>query len=175
MKIALIVGSLSQGSLNKKLAQALAEAMPDEVTITFPSIRMPLFDYETEGDFPAEATAFKREIEAADGLVFVTPEYNRSFPGVLKNAIDWASRPHGENSFTGKPAAIIGASVSPLGTTQSQQQLRNVALYLGTKLMGQPEVYSFFSRDFEEDGTPTAHMAEKLEEFANAFLAHVRD
>lgn len=139
--IAVFVGSLRKESFNLKLAKAIENFMPEGVNFEYADMNLPLYNQDLDGDFPAKATELKQLVERADGVLFVTPEYNRSFPGVLKNAIDWASRPWGQSSFTGKPAAIVGASMGALGATQAQAALRNVALFLDMKLMGQPEVY----------------------------------
>lgn len=173
-KIAVLVGSLSEASINKNLANKLAALLPEGVTFEFANLHLPLFNYELEGDFPAEAQELKTLVESADGVLFVTPEYNRSFSGVLKNAIDWASRPWGSNSFAGKPAGIIGASISPLGTTQAQQQLRNVAIYLGTQLLGQPEMYVDASRAFNEDGSLADGAQELFQRYVDTFVTHVQ-
>lgn len=173
-KIAVLVGSLSEASINKKLAKNLAELAPEGVEFVFADLHLPLFDYELESAFPTEAQNLKTLIESADGVLFVTPEYNRSFSGVLKNAIDWASRPWGTNSFDGKPAGIIGASVSPLGATQAQQQLRNVAIYLNTKLLGQPELYVDAARAFNEDGSFTDDAKDMFQGYVDTLIAHVK-
>ena len=173
-KIAVLVGSLSKASINQKLAKNLAALAPEGVAFEFANLNLPLFDYELEGEFPADAQALKTLIESADGVLFVTPEYNRGYSGILKNAIDWASRPWGTNSFDGKPAGIIGASVSPLGTTQAQQQLRNVALFLNTKLLGQPELYVDASRAFNEDGTTAEGAQDMFQGYVDALVAHVQ-
>lgn len=172
-KIAVLVGSLSAASINKKLAQNLESLLPEGVEFEYANLNLPLFDYEKEAEFPADAKALKSLVESADGVLFVTPEYNRSFSGVLKNAIDWASRPWGTNSFDGKPASIIGASPSPLGATQAQQQLRNVALFLNTKLLAQPELYVNASATFNEDGSIAEDSVEFLQGYVDALVAHV--
>lgn len=173
-KIAVLVGSLSEGSINKKLAKGVEALLPEGVEFVYADIDLPLFNYELESDFPKKPQALKDLIEGADGVLFVTPEYNRSFSGVLKNAIDWASRPYGTNSFSGKPAAIIGASASPLGTTQAQFALRNVAVHLNTKLIGQPEVYFDGTKGFNEDGTLSDGAIGAVKPFVSAFVAHVK-
>lgn len=173
-KIAVLVGSLSEASINKNLANRLAALAPEGVEFAFADLDLPLFNYELEGDFPAKAQELKDLVESADGVLFVTPEYNRSFSGVLKNAIDWASRPWGSNSFDGKPAGIIGASPSPLGTTQAQQQLRNVAVYLGTKLLGQPELYVDATRAFNEDGSIAEGAQGLFQGYVDTLVAHVQ-
>lgn len=171
-KIAVIVGSLAKGSKNRKLAEALEKLVPEDVTFVYPSIDLPLYNYEDQ--YSPAAQAFKDEIADADGVLIVTPEYNRSFPGGLKNALDWASRPIGENPFNGKPAAIIGASGGALGTTQAQQALRNVILFFNTILMGQPEVYLDYPRAFNEDGTAKESSVGFLQSYADKFVEHVR-
>jgi len=108
---------------------------------------LPLFNQDLEEKFPASALRLKKDIETADAVLFVTPEYNRSIPSPLKNAIDWASRPYGENSFSKKPAAICGASVGAIGTACAQQALKSILVYLDVVLMGQPEVYFHFKED----------------------------
>jgi chromate reductase, NAD(P)H dehydrogenase (quinone) len=171
-KIAVFVGSLRKDSINEQFAKELEKLLPEGVTFDYADINVPLYNTDLEADFPAGASALKKLAESADGVLFVTPEYNRSFPGVLKNAIDWASRPWGTNSFDGKPAAIAGVSAS-LATTQAQQQLRNVLIYLNTKLMGQPEAYINHQTSYTEDGQLTEEAKERYQAFLNAFLAHV--
>jgi chromate reductase len=145
-KIAVFVGSLRSESINRRLALALGRLAPS--TLTFEHIRiddLPLYNQDHDAS-PAETSRrLKREVEAADALLFVTPEYNRSIPGVLKNAIDIASRPYGKNSFAGKAAGVIGASVGTMGTALAQQHLRNVMAYLDVSVMGQPEAFIAFT------------------------------
>jgi chromate reductase, NAD(P)H dehydrogenase (quinone) len=174
-QIAVFVGSLRADSLNKKLANNLETLAPAGTEFVYVDIStLPLFSQETETDFPASATAMKDIVEAADGVLFATPEYNRSIPGVLKNAIDWASRPWGSNSFNGKPAGIVGASVGPLGTAPAQAHLKDILVYLGTKLMGQPEVYFSNSTDlFDQDGTVVEGSREFLQNYITTFVAHI--
>ena len=124
------VGSLSTKSLNRLLARALIKLAPHELDlheITYGDL--PLFNRDFEGRYPPRATALKESIARVDALLFVTPEYNRSIPGALKNAIDWASRPKEENSFTGKPSAVTGASTGSIGTAIAQQHLRSLLAY----------------------------------------------
>lgn len=142
MKIVAISGSLRKDSFNTQLIHALKELAPAGMEIEMlPIGNLPLYNSDLEASFPAEATALKAAVEAADGVIFATPEYNRSIPGVLKNAIDWASRPWGQNSFAGKPALIMGVSVGKIGTALGQSHLKEVMLYLDTRVVGQPEVY----------------------------------
>src|SRR3982750_2806790 len=142
MNIAVFVGSLRADSKNKKLAAAIEKLAPSDVTFTHIDIgSFPLFNEELEADFPAAVQKAKDIIKAADGVLFITPEYNRGVPGVLKNAVDWLSRPSNLNSFPGKPVAVGGSSVGSWGTTFAQTHLKSTLLYLDMKVMGQPELY----------------------------------
>jgi chromate reductase len=141
-QIAVIVGSLRRESFNRQLAHALISLAPADFNFEFIDIgHLPLYNQEYDADFPETARHFKRQIESADGLLFVTAEYNRSIPGVLKNALDWGSRPWGHSSWGGKPAAVAGTSPGAMGTALSQQHLRNVLAYLDVHTMGQPEMF----------------------------------
>ncbi len=140
--IALIVGSLRKESFNRQLAKAIVSIAPPSLSFEFLDIgALPLYSQDFDAAFPEPAVAFKQRVEAADGLLFVTPEYNRSIPGVLKNAIDWASRPWGHSAWRGKPGAIVGTSPGAVGTAAAQQHLRNVLLHLDVTLLGQPEIF----------------------------------
>ena len=140
--IAVIVGSLRKESLNRKMAKALIEIAPKTLKLEIVEIRaLALFDEDIEPSPPAEWTAFRERIGRADGVLFVTPEYNRSVPGVLKNAIDHASRPYGQSAWAGKPAGVIGISIGAIGTAMAQQHLRNILAYLDMPTLGQPEVF----------------------------------
>ncbi len=141
-KILVLVGSLRRDSYNRKLASAVAKLAPPEFAFTQAQIGdLPLYNQDDDAAQPEAAKRLKGEIAAATGLLFVTPEYNRSIPGVLKNAIDHASRPYGQNAFAGKPAGVIGVSVGAIGTAVAQQHLRNVLAYLDAPTLGQPEVF----------------------------------
>ncbi|HLT25848.1 MAG TPA: NAD(P)H-dependent oxidoreductase [Zeimonas sp.] len=154
-KVAVFVGSLRQDSYNRRLARAVEKLAPQ--TMTFDYVRiddLPLYTQDFDADYPANAQRLKRDVESAQALLFVTPEYNRSVPGVLKNAIDIASRPWGKNSFAGKPAAIIGTSIGAIGTAIAQQHLRISLGYLDVPTLGQPEVFLHFQNDLiAPDGT----------------------
>ena len=140
--IAVTVGSLRRDSFNKALAHAVTKLASADFAFEFLDIgSLPLYSQDYDADFPEVAQHFKQRIEAADALLFVTPEHNRSIPGVLKNAIDWGSRPWGKNSWGGKPGAVLGTSPGATGTALSQQHLRNVLAYLDVATMGQPEVF----------------------------------
>lgn len=140
--IAVLIGSLRRESFNKRLARAVVKLFPGDFTAHVVEIgTLPLYNQDQDTEQPAAAKQLKNEIAAAQGLLFVTPEYNRSIPGVLKNAIDHGSRPYGKNSWGGKPAAIIGISPGATGTAMAQQHLRNVLANLDSPVMGQPEVF----------------------------------
>lgn len=148
IKVALFVGSLRRGSINQRLARAVQRLAPS--TLAFEQIRiddLPLYNQDFDGDYPGEARRLKQQVEKADALLFVTPEYNRSIPGVLKNALDLGSRPWGTNSFAGKPGAVIGASIGAIGSALAQQHLRNVLAYLDVAVLPQPEVFVHFRDD----------------------------
>ena len=140
--IAVVVGSLRKDSFNKKLAQALEKLFPGDFSLNQVRIDdLPLYNQDDDANPSAQVTRLKGEIAAAQGVLFVTPEYNRSIPGVLKNAIDHASRPYGKSAWDGKPAGVIGASVGATGTALSQQHLRNILAYLNMPTLGQPEAF----------------------------------
>ncbi len=136
-----IVGSLRRGSYNRAALRAAIALVPDGATLeTFDLEGIPGFNQDEERNPPAKIVEFKQRIRAADALLFVTPEYNYSVPGVLKNAIDWASRPYGDSAWSGKPAAIMGASVGATGTARAQYHLRQIFVYLNILPINQPEV-----------------------------------
>jgi len=154
-KIAVVVGSIRKDSLNQKLADALAKIAPPE--FSFKTVRiddLPLYNQDDDGKPAAAVTRLRKEIKEADGLLILTPEYNRSIPGVLKNAIDHASRPWGQSVWGGKPAAVLGVSVGVIGTALAQQHLRNILAYLDVPVLGQPEMF-LQAKDglFEADGS----------------------
>ena len=141
-QIAVIVGSLRKDSFNRKLANALVKLAPSEFSFKQLEIGdLPLYNQDDDAQQAAPVKRLKAEIAAADGLLFVSPEYNRSIPGVLKNAIDHASRPYGQSAWAGKPAGVLGVSVGAIGTAVAQQHLRNVLAYLDVPTLGQPEAF----------------------------------
>ncbi|MDX2776215.1 NAD(P)H-dependent oxidoreductase [Streptomyces caniscabiei] len=174
-KIAVFVGSLRKDSFNMKLAKDLEARAPEGVEFAYADIDLPLFNEDVEAaDFPAKARALKDLVEGADGVLFVTPEYNRSVPGVLKNAIDWASRPWGTNSFKGKPMGVVGASLNVAGTAAAQMHLRSIASFLEMKQLGQPEVYIPIAEDtFDETGAFSERWAKNLQGYVDALTAWV--
>jgi chromate reductase len=153
-KVGYFVGSLSSTSINRRLANALVKLAPAELELSEISIKdLPLYSQDYDQDYPEPAVALKRALAEADAVLFVTPEYNRSIPGGLKNAIDWASRPWGQNSFTRKPSAIIGASIGAIGTAVAQQSLRSVLSFCNSPQMNAIEAYIHFTPDLvDEEG-----------------------
>lgn len=174
-KIAVFVGSLRKDSLNMKLAKDLEARAPEGVQFAYADIDVPLYSEDIEAaGYPAKAQALKDLVESADGVLFVTPEYNRSVPGALKNAIDWASRPYGANSFKGKPMGVVGASLNIAGTAVAQAHLRGIASFLEMKQLGQPEVYIPVTEDtFGETGAFSERWAKNLQGYIDAFVAWV--
>jgi chromate reductase len=153
--VAVLVGSLRRESINRKFAQALAKLAADKLEFRFVEIGdLPHYNDDLWQDPPKSVLRLKQDIESADAVLFVTPEYNRSFPGVLKNAIDWANRPWGKNSWKGKPSAIIGTTPGAIGTAVAQNALRPVINLIDTVIMNQPEVYFTYKAElFAEDGS----------------------
>ncbi|MFC5824130.1 NADPH-dependent FMN reductase [Nonomuraea insulae] len=172
-----IVGSLSQKSINRTLALALSRLAPPELRLTeIPIGELPLYNHDHDPNYPAVAQEFKDAIKASDALLFVTPEYNRSVPGALKNAIDWATRPFGSNVLNGKPSAIIGASPGAISTAVAQQHLKTILSFTNSPVMGQPEAYIQFTKGLidDEGGVQVPGTAELLTGYMRAFLAHIR-
>lgn len=168
------VGSLAKGSINRKLANALVRLAPSELQMQ--EIRfadLPLYSYDYDGDFPQVAKEFKSAIAAVDAVLFVTPEYNRSIPGGLKNAIDWASRPAGENSFTRKPSAIIGASPGAIGTAVGQQHLKSILSFCNSPMMNAIEAYIQFKPDLISDDGEVS--VPSTETFLRNYMTEFRD
>jgi chromate reductase, NAD(P)H dehydrogenase (quinone) len=136
-----LAGSLRSGSYNRAALRAASELVPEGAVVDiFELDGIPEFNQDEENALPAKLVELKQRIKEADAILFVTPEYNYSISGVLKNAIDWASRPYGNNSWAGKPAAIMGASLGAFGTARAQYQLRQILLALNVKTLNQPEV-----------------------------------
>lgn len=172
--IAVLVGSLREESWNKKFAQELEKRLPEDVKFVYGDINLPLYNDDVAlSAFPQEATALKELVKNADGVLVITPEYNRGLPGLLKNALDWASRPYGDNSFDAKPVAVAGVSSGPIGTAPAQSQLKDVLLYLNAKVMGQPEFYGDASRLFDESGNISEGSEDFVQRFVEAVVAHI--
>ena len=175
-KVAVLVGSLRQDSYNRRLARAVEKLAPKELKFDYVRIDdLPLYTQDFDASYPPNAQRLKQDIESAQALLFVTPEYNRSVPGVLKNAIDIASRPWGKNSFAGKPGAVIGTSIGSIGTAIAQQHLRITLGYLDVPTLGQPEVFVHFQNDLiAPDGTIANDSTKKfLQGFVDTYVKWV--
>jgi chromate reductase len=173
--IAVVVGSLRRDSFNRRLADAVARLAPAGFSFRQVSIGgLPLYNQDDDAN-PAEAVRrLKADITAAQGLLFVTPEYNRSIPGVLKNALDHASRPYGQSVWKGKPAGVIGVSVGATGTALAQQHLRNILAYLDVPTLGQPEVFVQVKEGlFDESGNIGPASKEFLQGWMNRYVAWI--
>ena len=176
IRIAFVAGSLRRDSFNRRMAVALAKLMPGDVQTQQLRIDdLPLYNQDDDGHPSDPVKRLKAEIAAATGVVFVTPEYNRSIPGVLKNALDHASRPYGHNAWAGKPAGVIGVSVGAIGTALAQQHLRNVLAYLDMPVLGQPEAF-IQAKDglFDADGGIGEGSRAFLQAWVDKYLAWVR-
>jgi chromate reductase len=166
-KVGYFVGSLSSTSINRELARALINEAPEDLEFTEIPIRdLPLYSPDYDANYPPEATALKAAIYQSQAVLFVTPEYNRSIPGALKNAIDWASRPWGQNAFDHIPAAVIGASIGQIGTALAQQSLRAVLSFCNARQMTAPEAYIQYSPQIFPGGGAVT------DETTKAFLAN---
>ena len=176
VNIAVLIGSLRRDSFNARLAAAVAKLAPAEFTFKVLQIGdLPLYNQDDDANQAAPVKRLKSEITASQGLLFVTPEYNRSIPGVLKNAIDHASRPYGQSAFAGKPGGIIGASVGAIGTAVAQQHLRNVLAYLDVPTLGQPEVFIQAKEGlFDSDGSIGAGSRQFLQGWVDRYVAWVK-
>ncbi|MDQ3762373.1 MAG: NAD(P)H-dependent oxidoreductase [Actinomycetota bacterium] len=175
-KVGYFVGSLSSTSINRILSRALIRVAPAELRFTeIPIDNLPLYSQDYDTDYPPEAMALKDAIARSDAVLFVTPEYNRSIPGALKNAIDWASRPWGQNSFHHIPAAVIGTSIGAIGTAVAQQSLRGVLSFCNARQMTSPEAYIRYSPEtFRDDGeVMDESLVSVLKDYMEEFRDHV--
>lgn len=175
-QIAVVVGSLRRDSFNRKLAGAIVRLAPPEFSFKQLEIGdLPLYNQDDDANQAESVKRLKAEIAAAQGLLFVTAEYNRSIPGVLKNAIDHASRPYGQNAWAGKPAGVLGASVGAVGTAIAQQHLRNVLAYLDVPTLGQPEVFIHAKEGlFDEAGNIGEGSKKFLQNWIEQYVAWVK-
>ncbi len=173
--VAVIVGSLRNDSLNRKLADALVFLAPQEFTFRQVQIGdLPLYNQDDDSSPVESVRRLKSDIQAADALLFLTPEYNRSIPGVLKNALDHASRPYGQSVWGGKPAGILGVSVGAAGTALAQQHLRNILAFLDVPTLGQPEAYIQAKEGlFDEEGHIGMGSRQFLQSWMDRYVAWV--
>lgn len=175
-RIAVVVGSLRKNSFNHKLALAIVKLAPPEFSFKQVKISdLPLYNQDDDANQADSVKRLKKEIHEAHGVLFVTPEYNRSIPGVLKNAIDNASRPYGQNSWAGKPAGVIGASIGVIGTAMAQQHLRNVLAFLDVPTLAQPEAF-IHAREglFDESGNIGKESVKFLQNWMNTYVEWVK-
>jgi chromate reductase len=173
-KVGYLVGSLSSTSINRELSKVLIRLAPEELEFTEIPIRdLPLYSPDYDANNPPEALALKAAIQQSQAVLFITPEYNRSIPGALKNAIDWASRPWGQNAFDHIPAGVIGASIGQIGTAVAQQSLRAVLSFCNARQMTAPEAYISFSPETFPGGGECA--LESTTDFLKTFMAEFRD
>jgi len=175
-KIAVFVGSLRKESFNRKLANALTKMAPPD--FQFQQMRidnLPLYNQDDDEHQADVVLQLKKEITSAQGLLFVTPEYNRSISGVLKNALDNASRPYGQSAWAGKPAGILGASIGTTGTAMAQQHLRNILAYLDVPTLGQPEAFVFVKDGlFDEAGNITGGTGKFLQGWMARYVEWIK-
>lgn len=175
-QIAVIVGSLRKESLNRKLANAFPKLAPAEFSFKQLEIGdLPLYNQDDDANPSAATKRLKAEISASSGVIFVTPEYNRSIPGVLKNALDHASRPYGQSAWSGKPAGVLGVSGGAIGTAMAQQHLRNILAHLDMPTMGQPEAY-LHAREgmFDSSGDLGADSKKFVQKWVDAYVRWVK-
>ena len=175
-QIAVVVGSLRHDSYNRRLATAVSRLAPSDFLFAQVEIGdLPLYNQDDDAAPADSVSRLKSEISAAQGLLFVTPEYNRSLPGVLKNAIDHASRPYGQNAWAGKPAGVLGASVGAIGTAMAQQHLRNILAYLDVPTLGQPEAFIHAKEGlFDEAGNIGEGSRKFLQSWVDRYVAWVK-
>ena len=176
VSIAVLVGSLRRESFNRRFASALVKLAPSDFSFKQLEIGdLPLYNQDDDGSPAAPVRRLKSEITAAAGVLFVTPEYNRSIPGVLKNAIDHASRPYGQSAWAGKPAGVIGVSIGAIGTALAQQHLRNMLAYLDMPTMGQPEAFIHAKEGlFDESGNIGSGSRQFLQDWMDRYVAWVK-
>ncbi|MDR3088793.1 MAG: NAD(P)H-dependent oxidoreductase [Desulfobulbaceae bacterium] len=174
--VALLVGSLRKDSFNRAVALAITKLAPADFVFKEVSIAdLPLYNQDADGHEDAATLAFRREIAAADAVLFATPEYNRSMPGVLKNALDQGSRPYGKSVWSGKPAAVIGVSPGAMGTALAQQHLKNVLSFLNMPTLCQPEIFLQYKEGLlDANGDIGAASRGFLQGFIDAYVAWVK-
>jgi len=175
-QIAVVVGSLRKDSFNHQLATAIIRLAPSNFSFKLLQIGdLPLYNQDDDAHQAEPVVRLKQDIAASQGVLFITPEYNRSIPGVLKNAIDHASRPYGHNAWAGKPTGVMGVSVGVIGTAAAQQHLRNILAYLDAPTMAQPEAYIYAQKGlFDANGNIGADSQVFMQGWMDQFVAWVQ-
>ena len=154
----------------------MEKVAPDGVEFQYVDLNLPLYNQDLESDYPAEVQKQKDIVAAADGVLFVTPEYNRSLPGVLKNAMDWISRPYGQSAFAGKPGGVVGAGLHHVSGAIAQADLRHITAFMDMRVMNQPEVHiNSAAERFDEEGNMSDDDMRRLGEYMTAFVGWVND
>ncbi len=174
LNVLTLVGGISSTSINKRFYNEIVKHNTGDLAFELFDIAvLPFYTQDRDQDQPALVKSLKEKVRSSNAVLFITPEYNRSYPGVLKNAIDQGSRPYGDNCWNGKPAAIIGASIGPIGTFGAQQHLRNVCSYLNMRTMSQPEVYFNASAGMNDNGL-TDETVKMVQKFLQSFEAWIK-
>ncbi|RMX06871.1 NADPH-dependent oxidoreductase [Corticibacter populi] len=176
LRIGVIVGSNSQSSINRKLAQALVKLAQNEAEFTFIDLAaLPFYNRDDDAAYPAAFQQLKDTVRAQDGILFVTPEHNRSVPALLKNALDGASRPYGTSAWSGIPAAVIGTAAGGPATSMAQQHLRNILAYLNMPTLGQPEAFIRWTPELlDAEGNVGAASHDFLKTYMDTFIGWVK-
>lgn len=172
-----IAGSLRKQSYNRALLIASQELLPSYCKLVIAELSdLPIYNQDEESPLPSSVASLKQQIKEADGILISTPEYNYSMPGLLKNVLDWASRPYGQNSWDGKPVAMMGATVGLQGTSRAQYHLRQVFVALNVRVLNRPELMiSTASEKFNQEGQLSdPKTRQKLQEFLTAFLTSLK-
>ena len=169
-KVAVFVGSLQKKSFNKMLAKNLEAVKPGGMEFTYIDLNLPLYNQDLEADYPAAVQVQKDTVREADAVLFVTPEYNRSLPGVLKNAMDWIARPYGDSAFARKPAGVVGAGLHHVSGAIAQADFRHIAAFMDMRVMNQPEIHiNSAAERFDDDGRMSDDDMRRLSEYMSAF------
>jgi chromate reductase len=174
LNVLALIGGISKSSINQHLYNEIVKINTSNIVLSnFDISGLPFYSQDIEQNPPASVIELQNSVKSADGVILITPEYNRSFPGVLKNAIDWCSRPYGKGTWIGKPVSIIGVSGGKIGTIAAQTQLRSVLSFLDSKIMNQPELYLDASFIFNDNGLmkdTTSFIQKYLEKFESFIL-----
>lgn len=175
LKVFTLIGGISRKSINQTLFRAVENANHEDLHFeTFDLSSLPFFSQDLELELPHSVVAFKEKIRESDAVLFITPEYNHSIPGVLKNAIDWGSRPYGQNLWDKKPAAIMGASIGKMGTINAQNHLRQITSYLNMRVMTQPEFLYHVDHTLDKEGViKDERVRHHLDRFLNSLVEWV--